>query len=176
MEQQNAAAALRGVDDDMAANRRKSLGRLREVSVAWEADPLTTQGNNKYTRNDDTEPSRPDRGRTPNRGRTLDLGQTTVAVVKNDNSGIADGLVDVELPPRKPPQSMSAMEMESIKERERAAMLRKCAQHLELESINGKYTRENFKRGILNKVSVIISLLLHAHGNYRDFLIRFGII
>jgi len=48
---------------------------------------------------------------------------------------------------------MSAMEMESIKERERAAMLRKCAQHLELESVNGKYSRENFKRGILNKVS-----------------------
>lgn len=33
-------------------------------------------------------------------------------------------------------------------------MLRKCAQHLELESVNGKYSRENFKRGILNKVSL----------------------
>lgn len=140
MEQQNAAAAaaavLRG-DDDAAANRRKSLGRLRDMSVAWDADP-PAQANNKYTRNDDAEPSCPSGGRPPVR----------------PQRAAADGLVDVELTARKP-QGMSAMEMESIKERERAAMLRKCAQHLELESVNGKYTRENFKRGILNKVSPV---------------------
>jgi len=124
MEQQN---SVRGDDD--TAIRRKSLGRLRDMSVAWDIDPQA----NKYTRNDDTEPSCPS-GRTVNQ-------QVPTSV---------DGLVDVELT-RKPP-NMSAMEMESIKERERASMLRKCAQHLELESVNGKYSRENFKRGILNKV------------------------
>lgn len=143
MEQQNAATAsiLRGGggDDDTAASRRKSLGRLRDMSVAWEADPPAHQAHNKYTLSDDAEPSCPSGGR-PARPRRA--------------AAAADGLVDVELTARKPQQAMSAMEMESIKERERAAMLRKCAQHLELESVNGKYTRENFKRGILNKVSV----------------------
>lgn len=128
MEQQN---SVRGDDD--TATRRKSLGRLRDMSVAWDIDPQA----NKYTRNDDTEPSCPS-------GRTMNQIPTPV-----------DGLVDVELT-RKPP-NMSAMEMESIKERERASMLRKCAQHLELESVNGKYSRENFKRGILNKVSPFFS-------------------
>lgn len=126
MEQQN---AVRG-DDDTAA-RRKSLGRLRDLTVAWDVDPQA----NKYTRNDDTEPCCPSGQRMP-----------------ADRRSSADGMVDVELVRRAPP-NMSAMEMESIKERERASMLRKCAQHLELESVNGKYTRENFKRGILNKVS-----------------------
>lgn len=124
MEQQN---SVRGDDD--TATRRKSLGRLRDMSVAWDIDPQA----NKYSRNDDTEPSCPS-------GRTMNQVPTPAV----------DGLVDVELT-RKPP-NMSAMEMESIKERERASMLRKCAQHLELESVNGKYSRENFKRGILNKV------------------------
>lgn len=138
-QQQNAAAAsiLRGGgDDDTAANRRKSLGRLRDMSVAFEADP-PAQANNKYTLSDDAEPSCPSGGRP----------------VRPRRTAAPDGLVDVELTARKPPQAMSAMEMESIRERERTAMLRKCAQHLELESVNGKYTRENFKRGILNKVS-----------------------
>lgn len=136
MEQQN---SVRG-DDDTAA-RRKSLGRLKDMSVAWDMDPQV----NKYTRNDDTEPSCPS-GRTANEKRT--------SVVDGPVDDPVDGLVDVELT-RKPP-NMSAMEMESIKERERAAMLRKCAQHLELESVNGKYSRENFKRGILNKVSLYL--------------------
>lgn len=154
MEQQNTGTAsiLRtggGGDDDTAANRRKSLGRLRDMSVAWEADP-PAQANNKYTLNDDAEPSCPSGGR-PARPR---------------RAAADGGLVDVELTARRP-QGMSTMEMESIKERERAAMLRKCAQHLELESVNGKYTRENFKRGILNKVSVHYFLFLffrrHRH-------------
>lgn len=144
MEQQN---AVRGDDD--TATRRKSLGRLKDMSVAWDVD---LQGGTKYTRNDDTEPSCPS-------GRTLgeQLRPSTM-----------DGLVDVELT-RKPP-NMSAMEMESIKERERASMLRKCAQHLELESVNGKYTRENFKRGILNKVSV--AFFLYSPPPYTKNLTR----
>lgn len=128
MEQQN---MVRG--DDSTAARRKSLGRILDMSVAWDVDP---QGN-KYSRNDDTEPGCPS-------GR----------ITKSESRPSGDGLVDIEL--TRNPSNMSAMEMESIKERERASMLRKCAQHLELESVNGKYTRENFKRGILNKVSTYL--------------------
>jgi len=73
------------------------------------------------------------------------------------------------------------MEMESIKERERASMLRKCAQHLELESVNGKYSRENFKRGILNKVRLLKKQTYSSHvavdadadglnSNYKKFV------
>lgn len=131
MEQQN---AVRG--DDSTAARRKSLGRLLDMSAVWDVDP---QGN-KYTRNDDTEPGCPS-GRVAN----------------SEPRPSGDCLVDVEL--TRNPSNMSAMEMESIKERERASMLRKCAQHLELESVNGKYTRENFKRGILNKVSVVDTVI-----------------
>lgn len=127
MEQQN---AVRGDDD--TATRRKSLGRLKDMTIAWDIDPH----GEKYTRSDDTESCCPS-GRIQN--------EQSRSLVPSD------GLVDVELT-SKPPK-MSAMEMESIKERERATMLRKCAQHLELESVNGKYSRENFKRGILNKVS-----------------------
>lgn len=155
MEQQN---SVRGDDD--TAIRRKSLGRLKDMSVAWDIDPQA----NKYTRNDDTEPSCPS-------GRTINQVPTSVTSV--------DGLVDVELT-RKPP-NMSAMEMESIKERERASMLRKCAQHLELESVNGKYSRENFKRGILNKVRLLKKQTYSSHvavdadadglnSNYKKFV------
>lgn len=130
MEQQN---AVRGDDD--TAIRRKSLGRLKDMSIIWDVDPQAA----KYTRNDDTDQGCPS-------GRNA---------IEPQRSPV-DGLVDVELPVK--PPNMSAMEMESIKERERASMLRKCAQHLELESVNGKYTRENFKRGILNKVSLFYVL------------------
>lgn len=136
MEQHN---AVRG-DDDTAA-RRKSLGRLKDMSVAFDVEPH----GNKYSRNDDTEPS-------CSGGRATVANVPAVAVPAAEHSAAGDGLVDVELVARKPP-SMSSMEMESIKERERTSMLRKCAQLLELDSVNGKYTRENFKRGILNKVS-----------------------
>ncbi|XP_026813046.1 NADPH oxidase 5 [Rhopalosiphum maidis] len=138
MEQQN---SVRGDDD--TATRRKSLGRLKDMSVAWDIDPH----GDKYSRNDDTEPCCPS-------GRTINEQRTSV-----------DDLVDVELT-RKPP-NMSAMEMESIKERERASMLRKCAQHLELESVNGKYSRENFKRGILNKEVLSILFQLFDKDNEK---------
>jgi len=135
MEHQNAVCS--GGGDDTAI-RRKSLGRLRDTSVAWDVvqDHLQV---NKYTRNDDTDSGGPSSGRP----------------LASAAAGDSD-LVDVELSTRKPP-NVSVMEMESIKERERVAMLRKCAQHLELESVNGKYTRDNFKRGILNKVSLKFS-------------------
>lgn len=137
MEQHN---AVRG-DDDTAA-RRKSLGRLKDMSVAFDVEPH----GNKYSRNDDTEPS-------CSGGRAI-----AANVPAAERSAAGDGLVDVELVARKPP-SMSTMEMESIKERERTSMLRKCAQLLELDSVNGKYTRENFKRGILNKVSRVKNII-----------------
>lgn len=129
--------------DDETAIRRKSLGRLRDMSVAWDVQDHPHPS--KYTLNDDTDSG------CPSSGRSL-------------ASPAADGLVDVELPARKPP-NVSAMEMESIRERERAAMLRKCAQHLELESVNGKYTRENFKRGILNKVSFRLYIQVYTYMN-----------
>jgi len=150
MEQQN---SVRGDDD--TATRRKSLGRLKDMSVAWDIDP---QGD-KYSRNDDTEPCCPS-------GRNINEQRTSV-----------DGLVDVELT-RKPP-NMSAMEMESIKERERTSMLRKCAQHLELESVNGKYSRENFKRGILNKVNLFyfFKFILGTHlSNFDNSNLNFMIL
>lgn len=133
MELQNAARGDGGDDD--TAIRRKSLGRLRDMSIAWDAQDRPQVS--KYTLKDDTDSGCPSSGRP--------LASAPAAAADGD-------LVDVELTARKP-ANVSAMEMESIKERERAAMLRKCAQHLELESANGKYTRENFKRGILNKVS-----------------------
>ncbi|VVC39275.1 Hypothetical protein CINCED_3A001760 [Cinara cedri] len=139
MEQQN---AVRG--DDTTAARRKSLGRLLDMSVAWDIDP---QGN-KYTRNDDTEPCCP-----------------SSRIANSEPRPSGDGLVDVEL--TRNPSNMSAMEMESIKERERASMLRKCAQHLELESVNGKFTRENFKRGILNKEVLSILFQLFDKDNEK---------
>lgn len=141
MEQQN---AVRGDDD--TAIRRKSLGRLKDMSIVWDVDPQGT----KYTRNDDTDSGCPS-GRNP-----IELQRSP-----------ADGLVDVELTGK--PPNVSAMEMESIKERERASMLRKCAQHLELESVNGKYTRENFKRGILNKVRYFIIYVAPHSGLKSDF-------
>lgn len=136
-----------------AAARRKSLGRLKDMTVAWDVDP---QGN-KYTRNDDTEPCCPS-GRTlggdlQRPSSAVTAAATTDTAATTVKTAAADCLVDVELTRKQP--SVSAMEVESIKERERASKLRKCAQHLELESVNGKYTRENFKRGILNKVSRI---------------------
>lgn len=157
MEQQN---AVRGDDDTVA--RRKSLGRLKDMSVAFDVDPL--HAGSKYSRNDDTDSGCPT-GRCPNE---------LAAAAAPQPGPSADGLVDVELTRKTP--SMSAMEMESIKERERASMLRKCAQHLELESVNGKYTRENFKRGILNKVSVTnnndqsAGLLAFAH--FHDLMLN----
>ncbi|XP_050436614.1 NADPH oxidase 5 isoform X2 [Adelges cooleyi] len=129
------------VGDDETATRRKSLGRLKEMTITWESDP---QGI-KYSRNDDTEPNCPS--------------------ASGRNSQFAP-MVEVELKPPKPPQ-MSAMEMESIKERERATKLRKCAQHLELESVNGKYTRENFKRGLLNKEVLAILFQLFDEDNEK---------
>lgn len=150
MEQKN---LVRGDED--TATRRKSLGRLKDMSVAFDVDPQII----KYSRNDDTESSCPssrvlsdqpwlsnDQPKSPGDQPRSFGDQPRLSLVP-------DGLVDVELTRKQP--NMSAMEMESIKERERASMLRKCAQHLELESVNGKYTRENFKRGILNKVRPI---------------------
>lgn len=123
--------AVRG-DEDTAA-RRKSLGRLRDMSVAFDVEPsqgCSGRPSGKYSRNDDTDPGCPSGG----------------------GSGASTTVADLEPAATRAPPGMSAMEMESIKERERAALLRKCAQLLELDSVNGKYTRENFKRGILNKV------------------------
>lgn len=134
--------AVRG-DEDTAA-RRKSLGRLRDMSVAFDVEPSQGCGgrpSGKYSRNDDTDPGCPSGGGGGSSTTVADLEPAQAAAAAAAATAI-----------RAPP-GMSAMEMESIKERERAALLRKCAQLLELDSVNGKYTRENFKRGILNKVS-----------------------
>lgn len=164
MEQKN---LVRGDDD--TATRRKSLGRLKDMSVAFDVDPQVI----KYSRNDDTEPSCPssralsdqpwlpndqppspsDQPRSPgDQPRSPGVDQPRSPGGDQPRLSLVPDMVDVELTRKQP--NMSAMEMESIKERERASMLRKCAQHLELESVNGKYTRENFKRGILNKVGL----------------------
>ncbi|XP_050535187.1 NADPH oxidase 5 isoform X2 [Daktulosphaira vitifoliae] len=119
--------------DDETAVRRKSLGRLKDMTITWESDTL----NNKYSRNDDTE------SRCPTAQINID--------------GSRSPITEVDLRPKQ--LAMSTMEMESMKERERATKLRKCAQHLELESVNGKYSRDNFKRGILNKE--VLSILFH---------------
>jgi hypothetical protein len=148
MDQQN---ATRAAADDAAAMRRKSLGRLGDMSVTWDADP---QGNRKYSRNDDMEPCCPSSVVASGGGRESN----------ETRRSLTDGMVSVDLTSKQQP-SMSTMEMESIKERERTSMLRKCAQHLELESVNGKYTRENFKRGILNKVGApYFSVLIERQG------------
>lgn len=145
------------MNSDLSIGKGKSLSLLRELTSSWSSEPVCV----KYSLKDDGDFG--DCGGSQIR-QVDSTAVSAVPVAAAAPSSAVSGVRNNCAVSGRPALARAAAVIkpnfdilfadENWKKR-RAQLLRQCSEYLELESINSKYSKENFRRGFLNKVSTM---------------------
>lgn len=158
-------------------DRRKSLGLLKDITTSWPVDPIPR----KYSLSESVSGCRLKEGSAIEDLTKTSDDLSLTSKIKSSASPTTAFKQSVHFAPKEtnpaqrkserrggdstgpssmPPTpntalKMSSMEEEAIRERLRTVTLRQISQILDDDSVGSRFTRDNFRRTFLNKVSTI---------------------
>ena len=138
----DATIASKTTNDPPSIGKGKSSSLLRELTSSWSAEPVCV----KYSLKDDHEcmDSSLRKDHVPN-------GEKWQKAAHSSKSTPAANSIELVRRSLKIDNGGLSANDEHWKKK-RAQVLRQCAEYLELESLNSKFTKDNFRRGFLKKV------------------------
>ncbi|XKL66388.1 hypothetical protein PGB90_009808 [Kerria lacca] len=136
-------------NDFPSIRKHKSICLLKELTSSWSSEPVCVKYNLK------------DEGDTIDTGSSL---RDDMSINQNFDAGVDENTIPhvtnakisnwkiSDSDKNKMNQSISVLNENWTKKR--TQLLRQCTEYLELESVGSKYTRDNFRKGFLNKVRI----------------------
>lgn len=129
-------------DPPSSIGKGKSSSLLRELTSSWSSEPVCV----KYSLKDDRDfIDSIARDEVANGEKChLKIGQCSNSVIELSAIRTRNECAKMDY---------GVLTNDENWKKKRAQLLRQCAEYLELESVNSKFTKDNFRRGFLNKVS-----------------------
>lgn len=146
-----ATVTFNATTNDVPGIGKGKSSLLRELTSSWSAEPVCV----KYSLKDDRDFIDSNVRDEAANGEKCDLKNASSS---KSPSSISFGCC-AKSSRRDAKMEYSGFSADENWKKKRTQILRQCAEYLELESVNSKYTKDNFRRGFLNKVFTTICFL-----------------